>query len=414
MGEFSFPHDGVKPIQTFCNQYEIRTQGEVASGSFFIGLISNGAVLFQQELRLLEKDLDTRKYLSCYIKSILWIYGCDKIFIDGDTWTVDLFHSIFSDAGELGYEYKFFTELASPNFVVLRGRPAANSYSHTLIRTSDSGLRVGLDLGASSIKAVLVNSGELLKSEILEWSPSDATHGDYILEKVMTAIDSVCPGRGFESIGISTAGIISNNEIISSSLYRSLNEKISLIALLRSIYSVPITAINDGDAAALAVGKSGVLAFALGSDLGGGYVTTEGMITGHLNELAFVPFDLSEQAPECCWSHHHGTGGVYLSIRGRDFFDANNCDWETYAKSMGHLIAQSIPWFKRFYSFHTLALLGGIASEKWGEMMAQTANEEICRLFPELANEVQVIKPSSSNERFQQAIAVSKLLMEID
>ncbi len=413
MGKFIFPHDGFKPIHTFCKQYENRTQGEVASGSFFIWLACEDSIVFKKELLLLESDPDTRKYLWNYIKSILWIFGAEKVFVEGDKWAIELLRSVLSPNGELAYEFEFFSSPPFNGIAIEERHPNFQASGHIQLGTSDKGLRVGIDLGASSIKAVLMNEGELLRSEILEWSPSDATHGDYILAKVMTAIDSVCPGRGFVSIGISTAGIIAHNEIISSSLYRSLNEEIKLIAHLKSIYSVPISVINDGDAAALAVQRSGVLAFALGSDLGGGYVTPEGKITGYLNELAFVPFDLSDSAPECGWSHHFGTGGVYLSKRGRDLFDSHHYDWETYAKSMGHLIAQSIPWFNRFYSFSTLALLGGIASEEWGSIMAQTANDELHRLFPELSLSIKVIKPRSTNERFQQAIAVSKLQMEM-
>lgn len=412
MGKYTFPHSGVEPINCFFRKYEERTHCSKSAGSFFIALTRDGETVYREELRLVKDDPETEKYLWLFIKSIMWIFGGDTLYGEGEDWTCELFESDLSFDGKLSYELNFFNSLYAKEFSFVRGRPQDIQTEHISIATSEQGLRVGLDLGASSIKAVLVNNGSLLKSDIIEWTPSEATHGDYILDKVITAVDCVCPGRNFISLGISTAGIISNNEIISSSLYRSLTEKLPLVKLLGDIFGTPVMAVNDGDAAALAAGDKGTLAFALGSDLGGGYITEKGKITGNLNELAFVPMDVGRAAPQCEWSKHYGTGGVFLSKRGRDYFDKNGIDWEDYAESMGYLIGHSIPWFTRFYSFSCLALYGGIASDKWGQLMINSASEVLKSDYPELLENVTLMKAKGQNERFQQAIAAAKLELE--
>jgi hypothetical protein len=58
---------------------------------------------------------------------------------------------------------------------------------------------------------------------------------------------------------------------------------------------------------------NGVLGIAMGTSEAGGYVDTQGNITGWLNELAFVPVDFCEDAMEDEWSGDYGCGVKYFS-----------------------------------------------------------------------------------------------------
>ena len=80
---------------------------------------------------------------------------------------------------------------------------------------------------------------------------------------------------------------------------------------------MPIVVANDGDVTALA-GAMGlecgsVMGMAMGTSEAVGYVDRDGNVLGWLNELAFAPVDLNEEAMADEWSTDRGVGCKYFS-----------------------------------------------------------------------------------------------------
>ena len=69
-------------------------------------------------------------------------------------------------------------------------------------------------------------------------------------------------------------------------------------------------------AGALSRGETGILGIAMGTSEAGGYVDNNGLITGWLNELAFVPLDYSKDAMLDEWAGDIGCGVKYFSQDG--------------------------------------------------------------------------------------------------
>lgn len=81
------------------------------------------------------------------------------------------------------------------------------------------------------------------------------------------------------------------------------------IRAAKELGDVPLEVANDGDVTALAgamsLEENRILGIAMGTSEAAGYVDGDGNITGWLNELAFAPVDLQEDAMEDEWSGRH-------------------------------------------------------------------------------------------------------------
>lgn len=72
------------------------------------------------------------------------------------------------------------------------------------------------------------------------------------------------------------------------------------IRAAKELGDIPLEVANDGDVTALAgamsLEENRILGIAMGTSEAAGYVDADGNITGWLNELAFAPVDLQEDA----------------------------------------------------------------------------------------------------------------------
>ena len=126
-----------------------------------------------------------------------------------------------------------------------------------------------------------------------------------------------------DAIGVSSAGVfIGNAPMVSSLFIRVPREKRDLVKTIydraaRELGEIPIVVANDGDVTALA-GAMGlecgcVMGMAMGTSEAVGYVDRDGNVLGWLNELAFAPVDLNEEAMVDEWSTDRGVGCKYFS-----------------------------------------------------------------------------------------------------
>ncbi|NIA15940.1 MAG: ROK family protein, partial [Nitrospiraceae bacterium] len=266
-------------------------------------------------------------YVERLVKFLLWQRGCWKLYVGGPRSVGEYIATTYGPGGEREFDYRFMGEdVYEKTFTVVAcgatDAPAEKESTQPLGRHLD-GCRIGFDLGASDRKVSAVVDGEAIYSEEVVWEPKKQTDPSYHYEEVLTALKSAAEKMPrVDAIGGSSAGVYINNRAMIASLFRSIPKDRfhavrDMFLRIRDEWNVPLEIVNDGEVTALAGSMSledgGVLGIALGSSEAGGYVTTDGNITGWLNELAFCPVDYQPDAPEDEWSSDKGVGALYFS-----------------------------------------------------------------------------------------------------
>jgi predicted NBD/HSP70 family sugar kinase len=251
-----------------------------------------------------------------------------------------------------------------------------------------------------------------------------------------------------DAIGVSTAGVVIGNRIMTSSLFLKVkNENPEAFEkVVKNIYTdiakelgdVPIEVANDGDVTALAgamdLDDDSVLGVAMGTSEAGGYVDPEGNITGWLNELAFVPVDFCENAMVDEWSGDYGCGVKYFSQDGviklapfagieldesltlaeklkvvqglmKDGDERAAAIYDTIGAYFGYAIA----YYAEFYDIKHVLIMGRVTSGEGGVILLERAQEVLDKEFPELAAKVQLHIPDENSRRVGQSVAAASL-----
>jgi predicted NBD/HSP70 family sugar kinase len=201
---------------------------------------------------------------------------------------------------------------------------------------------------------------------------------------------------------------------------------------------VPLEIVNDGDVTALAGAMSldddGVLGIAMGSSEAGGYVNTEGNITGWLNELAFAPVDYNPQATADEWSGDRGVGSQYFSqqcvfrlapIAGieipkgisqaeqlefvQNLLEKNHVGAKRIWQTIGCYLGYAIAHYADFYELKHVLVLGRCTSGIGGTYILDGAVDVLREEFPDLADRVNIQLPGEKSRRVGQAIAAASL-----
>jgi len=193
---------------------------------------------------------------------------------------------------------------------------------------------------------------------------------------------------------------------------------------------------NDGDVTALAgamgLNEDGILGIAMGTSEAGGYVDMQGNITGWLNELAFVPCDLAEDAMVDEWSGDRGCGVKYFSqdaviklapaagieldpslspaeklkiVQGKmlDGHEGARRIYETIGVYLGYTLA----FYAMFYDINHVLLMGRVTSGQGGDLVLSKAQEVLKAEYPEL--KMQVNLPDEKSRRVGQSVAAASL-----
>jgi hypothetical protein len=158
------------------------------------------------------------------------------------------------------------------------------------------------------------------------------------------------------------------------------------------------------------------------------------MINGWLNELSLIPVDVGGGETKDHWTNDFGTGMHYfsqaavnlLAEKGSINFsaemglperlvqvqmDAERGDGlaiEIY-KTIGVYLAFALPFYRIYYPFNTLQLMGRVTSGAGGEILVHHAREELKKHFPRIAESVTFHLPQENQRRFGQAIAAAGL-----
>ncbi|NCA67611.1 MAG: ROK family protein, partial [Clostridia bacterium] len=267
---------------------------------------------------------ETELFLEKLVKSLLYIVGCSRIIVD-DLQCVSILSSLFSEDGKRSFDYKFFSRAFKANlqFEYAIALPDPR-WSGPKAGGKEKGKRIGFDAGGSDIKVCAVVDGKSVFSEETLWLPKLNSDPDYHYEFIRNAIAKAYNILGgAESLGVSTAGVVANNEVRIASLFIKVPETIfdqkvkDIYIRIADEFNLPLIVANDGDVAAyegaLELNADRLLGIAMGTSEAGGYVDKDRNINGWLNELAFVPIDMSNEAIRDEWSGDVGCGAKYLS-----------------------------------------------------------------------------------------------------
>ena len=78
-------------------------------------------------------------------------------------------------------------------------------------------------------------------------------------------------------------------------------------------------------------------------------------------------------------------------------------------ETIGVYLGYTVPWYREFYDFDHLLILGRVTSGPGGEIILEKAHEVLKTEFPELAGRVNVFMPDEKARRVGQSVAAASL-----
>jgi len=395
-----------------------------------------------------EYAADTEWYMDRLVKFLLWQKGGNGIQIAGADDVVAMLAQKYAPDGARTFDSEFIgTKIFGSPIVVksesMENLPPEHGAAMKLGRHLE-GCRIGFDLGGSDRKCAAVIDGEVVFSEEVVWDPYFQSDPNYHLEGIHDSLlRAAAHLPRVDAIGGSSAGVIMNNQVRASSLFRGVSAE-NYEKHIRHIFptlqkdrwkGVPFEVVNDGEVTALAgsmgLEANSVLGVAMGTSEAAGYVDSQGHIKPWLNELAFAPVDYREDGPLCEWSGDRGCGALYFSQQavarlapsaGFDFGQmpfpdqlvevqkAMKAGDERAAKiyqTIGVCFGYSVAHYADFYDIENLLILGRVTSGEGGEIIIREAKNVLAAEFPELR--INLVVPDEKTKRHGQAVAAASL-----
>lgn len=371
----------------------------------------------------------TLKYIDRIVKTALWIVGGDELAISAPGYVFDYLSGQYGAHGERSFDRGIFEEIFKKPFAVSRLESGVCAESAECERCL-----IGIDLGGSTINVSAFFGDKKVYGGKQRWKPKINPDPEYHFEQICDAVNqarAALPRLDF--IGISCAGISVDGSLRSSALFREvpaekLGEALAVFDRVSAEFGgVSYALANDGEVSALAAwGGAAVLGLTLGTSLGCGYVDGRGAMSGFINELSFVPFDVSASAVVDEWSGDVGVGVSYLSQdaaiklaqnagllaagsdgrAGKD--DSISSAAENFARivelfekgdgaarqvfaDIGIYLGYSIPFFCEFFEFECLSLQGGVVAGAHGGVIVESAKAVLASEFPELFSKIRFL-----------------------
>lgn len=395
-----------------------------------------------------ENDVATQYVVERAAKFLLWSRGGCRMVVGGAPQWADAIRNLYAADGRRAFDAELMTRIYERPFEVLTcgvDEAPRSAESAAKIGGHLDGCRIGFDLGASDYKLAAVRDGEPVFSTEIPWDPQTQSDPDYHYRKIREGLKLAASHLPrVDAIGGSSAGAYVNNRPMVASLFRSVPpERFAadvqpMFEKLQREWGVPLVVINDGDVTALAgamsLKKPGMFGMAMGSSEAVGFLNKRGSITGWLNELAFAPVDLNLEAAVDEWSGDVGVGALSFSQQavnrlapaaGLRFPDemglperlktvqgkADVGD-ETAAKifeTIGVYLAYTLPWYRLFYEFDDVLILGRVTSGRGGDRILDTARQVLKAEFADTERELNIHVPDETSRRVGQAVAAASL-----
>lgn len=386
-------------------------------------------------------------YIERLVKTLLWMKGGFRIFVQGDEDTAEYLRSVYCDGGQQHFDWDYMATVFEHPFEIISVDVLPETKdSPKAIGGHLSGCRIGFDAGGSDRKVSAVIDGEPVFSEEVVWFPKLNSDPDYHYDGIVSALKSAAEHLPrVDAVGVSSAGIYINDRTMSASLFLKVPKEpfeakvkdIYIRAITDTFGDVPFCVVNDGDVTALAgamnLGENNVLGIAMGTSEAGGFVDADGRITGWLNELAFMPVDANPEAMRDEWSLDIGCGVKYFSQDGviklapaagieldENLSPADKLkavqnlmaeDDERAAaiyRSLGVYLAHSLVYYNALYGCKNVLLLGRVMSGKGGEILLDSCRRVLEDEYPEMAEYIHIALPDEKFRRLgQSAVAAS-------
>ena len=393
------------------------------------------------------RDADYR-YVERYVKFLLWSIGGFRIYICGCSELAQRLKAAYTPEGERAFDFDFFQKLYERDLEVLdlplEECPQSNEVPRPIGGHMD-GCRIGFDAGGSDRKVSAVIDGECVYSEEVIWHPKTQTDPNYHYEQILDAFRTAAARMPrVDAIGVSSAGVFIGNAPMVSSLFikvpRSRWDEVKTIydRTGAAIGDVPVVVANDGDVSALAgaigMGVGSIMGLAMGTSEAVGYVDKDQNVLGWINELAFAPVDLNEEAAVDEWSTDIGVGCKYfsqdavikLAPRAGIELDESLTPAEKLAlvqklmeqddpraqkvfRDIGIYLGYTVMQYSQFYDIRNLMVLGRVMSGKGGEMILSVCKKVLADEFPVLNEKVTVMLPDEKTRRVGQSVAAASL-----
>ena len=400
-------------------------------------------------------DPEGAKYVSHVVdrvtKFALWAAGGWKLYLSGPDAVVRPVAKAYTKKGSRKFDYDFFTSIyGRPMEVVvlpLRKMPEMTE-KLVQVKTVADGNRIGFDLGASDFKISALKRGKVVFSQEFPWEPRVQGDPDYHYQKLSAGLEEAAKALGgkVDAIGGSTAGVLVGKKLGVASLIRGVKEQNpsryaeaqNLFHRIEEEWQCPFEVFNDGDVTALAgaitMKRTGILGVAMGSSEAVGYINPKGALTGRISELAFAPVDLNPNAGVCEWSGDFGVGAMYFSQQAVDFLarrygmkfpkdmklperlkvvQAAIEKHEELALKVylmiGRYLANAAAWYREFYDYQNLMILGRVTSGFGGDIILNTAKMGLEAIDPFLAEQIDIFMPDEKARRLGQSVAAAQI-----
>ncbi|MEG1013422.1 MAG: ROK family protein [Clostridia bacterium] len=416
-----------------------------------IALERNDGLVATHDMRILpagQNDALNLSMVERMVKSMIWVYGGFRVTIAGSEAVYEGVKAQYCTGGTREFDAHFMAHVYEHDFEVLyattpAAAPVRKDASSPIGRHLD-GCRIGFDAGGSDRKVSAVINGESVYSEEVVWFPKTNADPAYHFDGIVTAMKTAAEHMPrVDGIGVSSAGVYINNQTMNASLFLKVGAedyekyvKNIYIRAAKEIGDVPLTVCNDGDVTALAgamsLGEDGILGIAMGTSEAGGYVDVKGNITGWLNELAFVPCDLSKTAMVDEWSGDIGCGVKYFSqdaviklapaagieldaslspadklkvVQGE--MEKGNPRAKQIYETIGVYLGYTLAFYAMFYDINHVLLMGRVTSGEGGDLVLSKAQAVLRAEYPELRMHVNL--PDEKSRRVGQSVAAASL-----
>jgi len=392
------------------------------------------------------RDADNARYAAWMLRSLLWSRGGARITLDGPPELCQAVAAPYRTGPDRAFEREILGQAyLRPLEVVIGGDLPETREDPRRLGGHLEGCRLGFDLGASDFKVAAVRDGEVVFSEERPWRPKVEADPEYhfrLLDEGLRLAASHLPR--VDAIGGSSAGILVDNEVRVSSLFRAVPDGLRetrvrpFFKRLQAAWGVPLDVLNDGDVTALAgglsLGAQGILGLALGSSEAAGFLDGQGRLTGWLNELAFGPVDANPEGGADDWSGVPGVGAAYFSQQAVDRLaqragfrfppglepaerllqvqarmDAGAPEAGAVFDTIGVYLGYGLAWYAEVYPMRHAMILGRVTSGPGGARILDMARQVLAGAFPELAEGLSVFLPDERSRRVGQAVAAASL-----
>ena len=387
-------------------------------------------------------------YINRIVKTLLWMKGGFRVYVQGDEKIYEYLNKAFSKGGEQDFDYGYFSDIFETPFeVIMTDNVPESKDAPKKVGGHMEGCRIGFDAGGSDRKVSAVINGESVYSEEVVWFPKTNSDPDYHYEGIVSALKSAAEHLPrVDAVGVSSAGVYINDRTMNASLFLKVPRDL-FIEKVRDIYiraitdtfgDVPYAVYNDGDVTALAgaisLEENNVLGIAMGTSEAGGFVDKNGCITGWLNELAFVPVDCSPEAMQDEWSLDIGCGVKYFSQDGviklapragieldeklspaeklkivQELMAQGDERAEKVYLSIGTYLGHTLAYYHDLYDCRHVLLLGRVMSGKGGDIILEEAKRVLRDEYPEISDKILPSLPDEKFRRVGQSAAAASL-----